>query len=179
MTERGQNRVYRAIFRAHNQPPYTCSFCKEQMDELEHVHHLDEDPSNNAPSNLAAAHAFCHNSHHHTGMRHTEEIKQQISATVSANAAAMTAEERRVKFGQPGESNGFYGRQHTDEARELMRQAAIGRPGTAVQWTDEQKARISASVKAIPRQWCDECGRDWPPSLWIRHIRKYHEGGAW
>lgn len=43
----------------------------------------------------------------------------------------------------------------------------------------EQRDKIGDSVKALPRMWCEECQRDWPPSSWGRHIRRYHEGGKW
>lgn len=45
--------------------------------------------------------------------------------------------------------------------------------------SQEQKDSIGNTVKNLPRVWCEQCQRDWPPSSWSRHIRKYHEGGKW
>jgi len=51
-------------------PPWTCCFCGEHVVSTGrsggslHVHHIDEDRSNNDQSNLAACHNSCHGSHH-------------------------------------------------------------------------------------------------------------------
>lgn len=177
---RPHNRVYRSIFRDHyGSPPYDCHFCDQEMETLEHVHHLDEDPWNNVPSNLAAAHAFCHNSVHHAGTEHSEETRQRIIQTLRSNLAALTDDERRAKYGQPGERNPFFGKTHSAETREKLRQYALGRPGPKTVHTDETKRHLSLTIKNLPRKWCDECARDWPPGIWSRHVRKYHEGGKW
>ena len=149
------------------------------MDKLEHVHHLDENPWNNDPKNLAAAHAFCHNSAHHLGWAHTPEARAQITATLLYRMSQLSAEERKEKFGHPGERNPFYGRSHTPETREKIGRAARGRPGPKTVHTEETKRVLSEKVKALPKKWCDECQRSWAPSTWSRHVRKYHEGGKW
>jgi hypothetical protein len=177
---RPHNRVYRTIFvNHHGAPPYTCHFCDQEMAKLEHVHHLDHDPWNNSLANLAAAHAFCHNSAHHEGWKHIEDTRQRISQTMRAHVQGLSPEERRAKYGHSGEKNGFYGRSHTDEVREKLRQHALGRPGPKTVHTEETKRHLSQVVSALPRKWCDECQRDWSPSHWNRHVRKYHQGGKW
>lgn len=177
---RPHQRVYRAIYRDHHGlPPYVCYFCAQCMDELEHVHHLDKDPSNNAVVNLVAAHAFCHNSAHHTGWHHTEEMRAHLSSVLRERMGEMTPQERSEKFGNSGDTNPFFGRTHTPETREKLRQAALGRPGPKTIHTEETRRHLSEKIKALPRMWCDVCERDWPPSQWGRHLRKYHEGGAW
>lgn len=60
-------------------PPYVCSFCNIEMDELEVVHHLDHDVTNNDITNLAAAHNACHNSHHHKGKRISDAQREKLS----------------------------------------------------------------------------------------------------
>lgn len=151
---RPQQRVYRKIFIDYNgEPPYTCSFCEKDMPELEHVHHLDENPWNNDPPNLAAAHAFCHNSAHHLGWHHAEDTKARVSETIREFNASLTSEERREKYA----SYSFLGRTHTLETREKIRQGALNRS----------------------KIWCDQCQKNWSPCTWNRHIRKYHEGGRW
>lgn len=125
--ERGQNRVYRRIYReTHGEPPYVCGKCHGEMITLEHVHHKDEDPKNNDPENLEAQHAFCHNSMHHVGMQHSEDTKKRIGASVTAACAAMTREERRAKWS----AKPFEGRCHTSETRATLSEIARSRART-------------------------------------------------
>lgn len=181
-TERGvrpHQRVYRTIYRNHHgEPPYACHFCGQGMSELEHVHHLDGDPGNQEIGNLAAAHAFCHNSAHHTGWRHTDEMRAHLSSALREQMGAMTPQERSEKFGSFGEANPFHGRTHTAETREKIRQAALGRPGPKTVHTEETRRHLSEKIKALPRKWCDECQRDWTPSHWGRHLLRYHSETA-
>lgn len=39
--------------------------------------------------------------------------------------AAMTPEERKAKYGKPGELNGMYGRSHTEETKSILRQVNL------------------------------------------------------
>lgn len=53
------------FFAEHGWGPYACFFCTEDvMFEDVVVHHVDNDRSNDAVENLAAAHRGCHSSHH-------------------------------------------------------------------------------------------------------------------
>lgn len=114
MSERGQNRVYRKIYRdAHGDGPYTCTFCDEAMTKLEVVHHRDEDPSNNDLENLKAMHTVCHNKHHHVGLIHTEDDKMKIGAGLKR----AYDECRRPRPDVSGEKNPFFGRRHTEETK--------------------------------------------------------------
>ena len=117
MSERGQNRVYRQIFRdEHGDGPYTCTyeFCPDRrMVDLEVVHHVDEDPSNNKLSNLQPMHTDCHSKYHHIGLVHTETDKQKIADGLRR----AFAEGRRQLPDISGERNPFYGRKHSPEAR--------------------------------------------------------------
>lgn len=49
----------------------------------EHVHHKNEDRSDDSPRNLELISAADHNAHHKLGAVHTEEAKQKISAGLS------------------------------------------------------------------------------------------------
>jgi len=46
----------------HNR--YTCKFCGFESRKYQHVHHRDNDHSNNNKGNLLVACAYCHQSHH-------------------------------------------------------------------------------------------------------------------
>jgi len=89
---------YTSLFKKHNEPPWRCCFCGEEISELV-VHHLDHDHANNALENLAAAHDHCHKSHHSAGREITwgEKIsttkKKQWKAGVYAEV--FTPEVRR------------------------------------------------------------------------------------
>jgi hypothetical protein len=72
---------YREIFFAHNGTgPYPCRFCAEEvsMEEVL-VHHVDDDHTNGAPENLAAAHRICHTGHHKKGVPHTDQARKSNS----------------------------------------------------------------------------------------------------
>lgn len=43
---------------------HTCQFCGFRADKFQEVHHIDDDHSNNDPSNLITACALCHANHH-------------------------------------------------------------------------------------------------------------------
>lgn len=78
-----------------------------------------------------------------------KEIIASISRGVSKTVAALTEEERKEKWGQPGALNGMYGRTHTDEAREIIRKANLGRTPTnkGVPLSDEQRRKVSEARK--------------------------------
>lgn len=50
--------------------------------------------------------------------------------TATAKNAALSAAERRAKWGRPGNSNHFYGKRHDEAARAAMSEAAKARTGT-------------------------------------------------
>lgn len=50
------------------------------ISENEHIHHKDEDRSNDDPSNLELLTADDHNKHHKTGSRHSTDSKARISS---------------------------------------------------------------------------------------------------
>lgn len=90
-------------------------------------------------------------------------------------------------------SEALTGRQASDETRVKLRTAHLGK-----KLSPESIAKRSASVRGTKRSpefrermsaiskdreayklWCDECQQSWSRASWPRHIRRYHEGGAW
>lgn len=98
-----QVNVYHRIFLEHyGDLPHPCAYepCNELVTELKvsglgHgvratqgiIHHVDEDPTNNDPSNLQIMHHSCHRKHHTTGVPaahgYTQEVRDKISATLT------------------------------------------------------------------------------------------------
>lgn len=50
-----------------------------------------------------------------------DKIIDKMTRSVNERFASLTPEERRVRYGKPGDRNGMYGRTHTPETRELIR----------------------------------------------------------
>ncbi len=83
------------------------------------------------------------------------EIVSRISETLRTLNGNMTPEERVDKFGKSGELNGMFGRTHTEESRELIRQkvttseniAAAQARRLGVKATDETRKKISEYAK--------------------------------
>jgi hypothetical protein len=109
--------VYRKIYRdKHGDGPYICDYCDKPMDELEMVHHVDEDPWNNHISNLVSVHTECHNKLHHLGLMHTDEVKKQIGTTLKQRYD----EGSRLPNIPSGEDNPFFGRRHTNGTKKAI-----------------------------------------------------------
>jgi hypothetical protein len=75
-------RARRIYVETHGSFPHPCFVCGELADVGPRyhprsvvVHHLDEDRTNDAPANLAAAHWACHQRHHKTGNRHAAVLR--------------------------------------------------------------------------------------------------------
>lgn len=69
--------------------PFACEFCGEVVwlltgDGTGVVHHRDEDRTNNAITNLTAAHRRCHGKHHHAEREFSDEHRERISAALKA-----------------------------------------------------------------------------------------------
>lgn len=67
------------------------------------------------------------------GHKHSEETKAQMSLSrrgennSNYNHHRVMPEEEKQKHAHPGESNGMWGKKHSEETKELNRQAQIGR----------------------------------------------------
>ena len=120
----GYNKIARLVFvRVNGAAPYICAHCHSELITLEVVHHKDENNRNNDPSNLASMHKGCHNVHHGIGQNHSPEVIERIRQH-------------------------HIGAKRSDEAREKMRAAWVGRSGKP--HTDEAKKKISEAQK---RRW--------------------------
>lgn len=69
----------------------------------------------------------------------TEDVKKRISHSVQKKWNELTTKERQTKFGFPGQSNPFYGKTHSNESLQKMRET-IG---------DSRKGGKNANAKPI------------------------------
>lgn len=77
-----------------------------------------------------------------------EKIVQKISNTLLKNSNEMTKEEKKRKYGQPGEKNGMYGKTHTEAVRKLLSECNKGRPGNKdYKPTVEARQKLSDAAK--------------------------------
>jgi hypothetical protein len=157
-TRHVHSREYRGKYvEAYGAGPYECFFCDDELLTLEEVHHIDGNRNNNEPYNLAAAHDACHNSYHHTGLKHTDDTKDRISASlVEAYASG-----RHSKTDARGEKNPFFGKHHTDVALEKMRGPRGPSPFRGKKRPPEVGAKVSAAKKGVPLKKvpCSKCGQ--------------------
>ena len=56
-----------------------------------------------------------------------EEIIDKIKKTIHSNLSAMTKEERKEKWGQPGDKNGMYGKHHSEETKRRISEKNKGK----------------------------------------------------
>lgn len=71
-------------------------------------------------------------------------IIEKITNTINNNISNMTLDERKEKFGRKGESNGMYGKTHTEEVKKFLSEVNIGNQnakGRIV--TEEQRKKLS------------------------------------
>lgn len=79
-----------------------------------------------------------------------EDIIAKISETLRGNLSAMSPEDRKLKWGKPGELNPMFGRTHTDEVKERLRVASTGNTyalGAVRSDETRQKLSVIASLR--------------------------------
>lgn len=77
-----------------------------------------------------------------------EQIIERMKNTQKERISKMTKEERQKKWGQPGEKNGMYRRNHTDEVKRLCSYINKGNTYTlGLKMSAEQRERISKARK--------------------------------
>jgi len=77
-----------------------------------------------------------------------DAIVEKMTASLADRFASMTAEERREKYGKPGEANGMFGRTHSEAARAAVSKANRGRAGRAGhKWTESQRILFVEKAK--------------------------------
>lgn len=76
-----------------------------------------------------------------------EEIIDKIKKTIHSNLNDMTKEERKEKWGRPGDKNGMYGRHRTEEEKQHLSEINNGRPSKlkGIPLTEEHKRNLSKS----------------------------------
>lgn len=67
-----------------------------------------------------------------------DKILENRSKTIRKNISKLTKEERKIKYGRPGEQNGMYKKTHTSEARKKISEALKGKPGNRLNKTFEE-----------------------------------------
>lgn len=151
--------VYRQIFLDHyGQGPYPCVFCGLDVTWPEvDVHHHDHDRSNNEPENLTPCHSACHNRHHKTGSKHSDETKNKMRV-----AAARRPHGTRLGTVQSAKariaiSTALSGKKHTDQHHARI---VISRKAKRSVWhSEETRKKISeGNQRAASVQLTCECG---------------------
>src|SRR5688572_15028073 len=77
-------RARRVFIAANGTGPWPCSYCGKDIIELGrhsgqgHIHHKDEDPTNDVPENLEVLHAKCHRRHHDAVIPHSPEHNAKV-----------------------------------------------------------------------------------------------------
>lgn len=72
------------------------------------------------------------------------EAKRAIcSANGSKSKGRKLSEEHRRKLSKPGEFNPFYGKTHTEETRQILREKALNR-----EWTKDSRNKLSKTLKS-------------------------------
>jgi len=72
-----------------------------------------------------------------TGHPNRELIIEKMSKTIQQNMNNLTAEERKIKYGQTGELNGMYGKTHSEEVKKASRERI---------YTEDMRNRMSESA---------------------------------
>lgn len=154
---------YIAIFKAANPPPWFCYDCHEEVINLL-VHHIDEDRTNNDPSNLTAMHRACHMSLHLRGKPKTPEHREKIR---QVRLGTTLPQKTREKIGNA--NRGKPKPPRSEEHRRKLGDAARGRPVSPA-----TRVKISAGLRGKPqnqRYWRCECGMMTTGSGIWRHQR--------
>lgn len=85
-----------------------------------------------------------------TGILHTDETKKKMR---KSHEGKHTGEDNGM-HGMVGELNRFYGKKHTEESKQKMREAAIGRPSSmkGKKFSEESRKKLSDSMKKAHRE---------------------------
>lgn len=121
-----------------------------------------------------------------SGARLSEGTRSRIG---DAHRGRVLSNETRAKI-----SASTTGRQVSDETKARLSAAHAGRklsPESIAKRsasvigskrspeTRERMAKAAREREERTQRWCDDCGRTWSAAQWPRHVRWYHEGGAW
>jgi len=102
-----------------------------------------------------------------TGMKLTDEQKLKITESKLGKKREQFSDEwiENLTKANAGENNGMYGKTHSDETRELMRQKRLG-----TQRSPETIAKIAEANrgKIRPKKHCEHCGKEVPVNMYQR-----------
>jgi hypothetical protein len=126
---RNVRRARHAFTEVYGKGPWNCYTCSILVIKIGrdtwdgNIHHIDGDVTNDVASNLVMMHTICHQQLHGPP---TDDQRRRISAKLKGRPSptkGMTfSAETNAKKSMPGERNPFFGKHHTLETRELMRQ---------------------------------------------------------
>lgn len=120
--DRRPHRTQRVFYTAYGQGPWDCydATCDRPVEQIGrdtwdgNIHHLDENAGNDVPENLVVMHTICHQRWHGAP---DDDMRRRISAKLkgrpSPTKGMKFSPEVNTKKSQPGELNGFYGREHS------------------------------------------------------------------
>lgn len=81
----------------------------------------------------------------------SREVCDKISLTLKMNMSQLLPEERKEKFGRPGETNGMYGKHHSEETRRVLRRKNSKKPifchQTNVIYVSQQEAARTLQLR--------------------------------
>jgi hypothetical protein len=120
------------------------------------IHHLDENPWNNDPSNLVAMHNPCHMRHHHLGKPmppFTDERRERVRAV---QTQVMASVENRQRI-----SDALRGKKLTDEHRKNISEAQRGKPHYERRWHCGDCDRVTtARGLDLHQKWTGHTGKE-------------------
>lgn len=75
-------------------------------------------------------------------------VIEQMTHSVNDRYQSMTADERKAKYGRPGELNGMFGQTHTAEVKTQLSERHKGNLyASGYKWTDDQRQTLSERAK--------------------------------
>lgn len=81
-----------------------------------------------------------------------EKIIERISNTLKENYSKMTEQERKDKHGLCGEKNGMFGKTHTDEVKQLLRERIVS-AATRKKLSENAKSRVQEKIQCMVKHY--------------------------
>ncbi len=174
--------------------PWLCFFCTQQVTKIGqkrwdgNVHHLDEDPWNNDPSNLEVVHVLCHRRHHGVPDSARDLISEKMRGRPSPTRGMKFSADVNAKKGRAGALNPMYGvppsaetlKKIADANRRLITCTDCG-VEIAEKWLDRHRRAGCRPKKLItidgvvrtrgkePKLRCSDCKKPYAPRWLQRH----------
>jgi hypothetical protein len=159
MAVRPYPHIYHGIFKSVNgEGPWPCyADCGEPvLPGKLCVHHIDEDPWNNDPSNLASMHLGCHMRFHTLGKTRPPFTDEHRNNIRTAQTKLMASAENRQRI-----SDALIGRTLTDEHRKNISEAQRGKPHYEPRWHCGDCDRVTtARGLDLHQKWTGHTGKE-------------------